>query len=118
MKRILITMIALLSIVIANASKTETTTTNISNSESSITAPIYWQGWANQKGGLPKYGLYITIYRTSNQCDAYYAVASKMRYITSVGKEESSVSAELIVKTNNKGEYYVTYDSRDFYFSM
>ncbi len=117
MKRFLITMVALLSIVIANAS--ETSTPNKSISESSITAPIYWQGWAHESSGMPYYSLYITVYRTSNQCDAYYACASKMKYTTSISKKEYSVSAELTVKIYDKGgKYYVTYDGRNFYFNM
>lgn len=118
MKRFLIAMVALLSIFIANASKVETSTPNKSNYEGSITAPIYWQGWAHENSGMPYYSLYITVYRTSNQCDAYYAIASKMKYTTSISKKEYSVSAELTVKINNKGKYYVTYDGTNYYFNM
>ena len=118
MKRFLIVMVALLSVVITNASETETTTTNKFNIESSTDAPIYWQGWAHEKGGMPNYSLYITVYRTANQCDAYYAIASKLKYTTSISQKQNDISQELIVKTANNGQYYVTYDNRNFYFNM
>lgn len=118
MKRFLIVIVALLSIVITNASETETTTTNKFNIESSTDAPIYWQGWAHENRGMPYYSLYITVYRTANQCDAYYAIASKLEYTTSISKKQYDISQELIVKTANNGKYYVTYDDSNFYFNM
>ena len=117
MKRFLITIVALLLIVIVDASNTTTSTITASNIEHSVTAPEYWSGWAWEKGGMPNYSLYITVYRTAYQCDAYYARASKMRYHT-YSIKEYAVSAELTVKEDNNGGYYVTYEGRNFYFNM
>lgn len=115
MKRFLITTVALLSIVITNASNTTsiTTATNASNMERSVAAPAYWSGWVGWANTLR---LYIDVYRVPNQCDAFYAVATK--YENSRGVV-TNINKELVVKSrSHKGDYYVTYEGKDYYFKM
>ncbi len=116
MKRFLITTVALLLIVITNASNTTTitTATNASNMEHSVAAPAYWSGWVGWATNTLR--LYIDVYRVPNQCDAFYAVATK--YEDSNDKV-TNINKELVVKSGSrKGSYYVTYEGRDYYFYM
>lgn len=110
MKNFFLVLIASISIATAYATETTTTTKDHANIEISTSAPIYWQGWVYENGGWAKYQIYVNVYRTANQCDAFYAVVTKVK---KDGKE-TDVYAKLAVKTDNMGRYYVTYDGRNY----
>ncbi len=77
---------------------------------------IYWQGWA--KCGAAG-NLYITVYQSPNACNAYYAVATKLQENTMKGYyKEHEINETLVVKQKSNGDYYVTYDGLDYRFSM
>lgn len=121
MKKIILLVIAtIFSFAIVEANETANATTNSTNTEISAEAPSYWSGWATD-GGTWTRRLYITVYRSANMCDSFYAVASKLErkannYTRPNYTEE--INEELIVKERSIGDYYVTYRGLNYYFKM
>lgn len=112
-KLVLVLVFALFSITAINAEETENKSNNEATTETSINAPIYWQGWA-KKGSLQ---LYLTVYQSNGMCNSYYAIASEFR--NSYGRFDIEPVVELVVKEGSRsGYYYVTYKGTDYSFSM
>lgn len=82
-----------------------------SSNDTTVTAnaPIYWQGYACASINSH---IYITVYQSAGQCNAYYAVVTKYQGCD-IEPEEVWVKYD-----NSKGQYYVTFRGNDFYFSM
>ncbi len=119
MKKIILLVIAtIFSFAIVEANETTNATTNSTNTEISAEAPAYWSGWAND-GAAWSYRLYITVYRSANMCDSFYAVASVYEINNLNGPNRTyEINEELIVKERSSGSYYVTYRGHNFYFKM
>lgn len=114
-KLVLVLVFALFSITAINAEETENKSNNEATTETSINAPVYWQGWA-QAGNL-SLKLYLTVYQSNGMCNSYYAIASKFQNHYSTIDIKPVV--ELVVKEGSRsGDYYVTYDGKDYSFSM
>ncbi len=84
------------------------------NSTVNADAPAYWQGWATDTGVG---SVYITVYQTSGQCNAYYAIVTKIRMGNNTAED---VNSEEVVVHNTRwnGKYYVRFRNYDFYFNM
>ena len=120
MKTFFAITVALLSTMVISATETDNTTQTTSETSlaSSVEIPSYWDGWA-RKYNSPR-RVYISVYRMDNQCDSFYAVATKYY---SPATLEVEINKELIVKKYSEqsgylGEYYVTYEGDDYYFKM
>lgn len=114
-KLVLVLVFALFSITAINAEETENKSNNEATTETSINAPIYWQGWAQLTSTTQK--LYLTVYQSNGMCNSYYAIASKFKNSYEAFDIEPVV--ELVVKEGSRsGYYYVTYDGKDYSFSM
>lgn len=109
-KLVLVLVFALFSITAINAEETENKSNNEATTETSINAPIYWQGWAK----YDRFELYLTVYQSNGMCNSYYAIASEFR--NSYGRFDIE-PVELVVKEGS-GYYYVTYKGADYSFSM
>ncbi len=123
MKKIILLVVAtIFSFAIVEANETTIATTNSTNTEITAEAPAYWSGWADKKavGPTDSAKLYITVYRSANMCDSFYAVATQ--YVTSYwdgsNKKSYDINEELIVRESSKGKYYVSYKGANFYFYM
>ena len=110
MKKIILLVIAtIFSFAIVEANETANATTNSTNTEISAEAPAYWSGWA-EDGVAWSYRLYITVYRSANMCDSFYAVASVYEVNNLNGPDrKKEINEELIVKESSNGRYYVSY---------
>ena len=126
-KLVLVLVFALFSITAINAEETENKSNNKATTETSISAPIYWQGWATQGfGGLNRKEIYLSVYQSTGMCNSYYAIASKLKIITTKygythEEYETIENVELVVKEKNDDshyEYYVTYDGSQYRFNM
>ena len=114
----LLAIVVLSSFTIVKASETSVLTTNSTNTEISAEAPAYWSGWARDHVAT-SYSLYITVYRSANMCDSFYAVASIYKKHSLNGADRTEdINEELIVKESSNGRYYVSYRGINFYFSM
>lgn len=126
MKKVLITMVVLASMV-AGAMVFSSFATPKTNDESvcsqiKTAIPSYWEGTARV---IPSCGLSIQIkvYQTEGQCNSYYAVVSKDNSETWVKANptyDSSLTGTADTARNNKNyyNYYVTYNNHDYYFRM
>ena len=115
-KLVLVLVFALFSITAINAEETENKSNNEATTETSINAPIYWQGWAKWREE-PGRQLYLTVYQSNGMCNSYYAIASEFR--NSYGTFDIEPVVELVVKEGSRsGYYYVTYKGTDYSFSM
>lgn len=113
-KLFLVLVFALFSITAINAEETENKSNNEATTETSINAPVYWQGWAQSRIGSIK--LYLTVYQSDGMCNSYYAIASKFSKIGNIIDIEP---VELVVKEGRSaGSYYVTYDGENYSFRM
>lgn len=118
MKKILIVLvIALLSIVKVNANYSQGDFSNYEYSDLAMYSSDaeYWSGWAI----INSYELYITVYQTPGQCNAFTAKATKWRLKSVNGNPDivRDIDKTLVVK--KKGDrYYVTYDNQNYYFRM
>lgn len=112
-KLFLVLVFALFSITAINAEETENKSNNEATTETSINAPVYWQGWAQKINYSRK--LYLTVYQSNGMCNSYYAIASK---VNDFGNIKNIEPVELVVKEGRSGDYYVTYDGIDYSFSM
>lgn len=113
-KLVLVLVFALFSITAINAEETENKSNNEATTETSINAPIYWQGWVRSSNSVDK--LYLTVYQSNGMCNSYYAIASKFNDSGNIIDIEPPV--ELVVKEWRSGYYYVTYDGYDYSFTM
>lgn len=119
-KLVLVLVFALFSITAINAEETENKSNNEATTETSINAPVYWQGWAkNISSGVisNSHELYLTVYQSDGICNSYYAIASKF---SKSGNIIDIEPVELVVKESKSrgGYYYVTYDGKDYMFNM
>ncbi len=115
----LLAIVVLSSFTIVKASETSVLTTNSTNTEILAEAPAYWSGWARDHVAAASYSLYITVYRSANMCDSFYAVASSYKIHNLNGADRTEdINEELIVKEKENGRYYVSYRGKNFYFSM
>lgn len=112
-KLVLVLVFALFSITAINAEETENKSNNEETTETSINAPVYWQGWALSSNNVDK--LYLTVYQSNGMCNSYYAIASKFNESGNIIDIEP---VELVVKEGSRGYYYVTYDGNDYSFRM
>lgn len=113
-KLVLVLVFALFSITAINAEETENKSNNEETTETSINAPAYWQGWAQSSVGSIR--LYLTVYQSDGMCNSYYAIASKF---SRTGNIIDIEPVELVVKeSKSRGDYYVTYDGKDYSFRM
>lgn len=120
-KLVLVLVFALFSITAINAEETENKSNNEATTETSINAPVYWQGWALSGNNVVE--LYLTVYQSNGMCNSYYAIASKVnkgkdRYGND--KINDIEPVELVVKQSRSGgsSYYVTYDGQNYSFRM
>ena len=70
-KLVLVLVFALFSITAINAEETENKSNNEATTETSINAPVYWQGWAkNISSGVisNNHELYLTVYQSDGIC--------------------------------------------------
>ena len=114
---LVITILFTAVIVNANGNTMQTDVNENATVKSESLDPIYWQGWAKDSsinGNTCR--LYITVYRTQNQCDAFYAIATKFHHGFKNTTED--INVELVVREYRGGEYFVSYDGRNYYFSM
>ena len=114
-KLVLVLVFALFSITAINAEETENKSNYEETTETSINAPVYWQGWALLINSGRK--LYLTVYQSDGMCNSYYAIASKF---SKNGNIIDIEPVELVVKESKSrgGYYYVTYDGNDYRFNM
>ena len=117
-KLVLVLVFALFSITAINAEETENKSNNEATTETSINAPIYWQGWAKWREE-PGRQLYLTVYQSNGMCNSYYAIASEYQSNYNNKKIDLEPVVELVVKEESRsGYYYVTYKGIDYSFSM
>ena len=120
-KLVLVLVFALFSITAINAEETENKSNNEATTETSINAPVYWQGWALSSNNVDQ--LYLTVYQSNGMCNSYYAIASKFNdgkdWFTGNDIIIDIEPVELVVKEKSRsGYYYVTYAGKDYSFSM
>ena len=85
MKKIILLIMAIIPFAIAEATESSRTITNCINSEKTVSAPVYWSGWAEYNGDNDYRKLYIKVYRSADMCDSFYAVTIKLENPGGVG---------------------------------
>ena len=113
---LVITILFTAVIVNANGNTMQTDVNENATVKSESLEPIYWQGWASTGSiNYSNQSLYITVYRTQNQCDAFYAIATKFRGCNHTTQD---INVNLVVREDRDGKYFVSYDGRKYYFRM
>ena len=114
MKKKLLIIVAVLSFTIVEATETSNSVTNCINSETVVSAPVYWSGWAYASSNR----IYIKVYRSENMCDSFYAEASThVIYNPNGANRTEDINETLVVKVH-RNKYYVTYNGANYYFTM
>ncbi|MBQ4500012.1 MAG: hypothetical protein II985_07250 [Alistipes sp.] len=116
---LVITILFTAVIVNANGNTMQTDVNENATVKSESLDPIYWQGWAEEDVLSNGNRLYITVYRTQNQCDAFYAIATKFYHGYKITTQ--NINVELVVREDSRKigrKYYVSYDGRKYYFAM
>lgn len=111
-------IMGLFSLILCSFTTTTFTDTE-NNIEMTVSVPIYWEGWATYcpRGSYrPCDRIYITVYQNQYSCNSFTAIASKFEDNSGIRKTYN-INKELVVKGSN-GEYYVTYNGKNYQFNM